>query len=233
MTQQQARAIRSKCKRRITRLRDAIWHLQLARDIYLDLDEVIKSNSKLTMEYPFTHWLSNNYVHRLLMGIRRIIDPSRKNKPDAISLPRLLRFIKDNPKAFSFAYIQKRHRHPKFTLEDGQQITREFAIVSSGYLDVDVINDDLVEIDKRTHFIIYLIDKWFAHFDNEPAKYFRKKPKLREAHELINYLEKVTNKYHFLITGSTFGWPGTPRTWKSVLEFAWIEKKGKEEESAT
>jgi len=229
MTHQQARAIRSKCKRRIIRLRNAIWHLQLARDIYLELDEVVKSNSKLTREYPFTHWLSNNYIHRILMGIRRIIDPSKRNKPDAISLPRLLRFIKDNPKAFSFSYIEKRHQQLKFSLEDGQRIIRTFALRSGGYLDVDVINDDLKEIEKRIRSIIYLIDKWFAHFDNDPAKYFRKRPKLREAHELIDYLEKLTQKYHFLITGSTFGWPGTSRTWKSVLEFAWIEKKGKED----
>jgi hypothetical protein len=55
-------------------------------DLYKEIREIVAANPIINMGNKFYDWLTRNYVHTTLMGLRRQLDRHR----DAISLRKLL-----------------------------------------------------------------------------------------------------------------------------------------------
>src|SRR4051812_22085529 len=83
-------------------IHDEIQQLVLAKDTFLEVQEIIKRNKKIQKPSSFYQYLSNTYVSHSIIGMRRQL----KVDSQGISLARLLTEMADTPEVVSRKYYK-------------------------------------------------------------------------------------------------------------------------------
>ena len=195
-----------------------MWH---------EVGKIIKDNQKIQKQSLFYDWITANYTVQIGIIIRRLAESKRKwegQNKDTISLWRLLDDIRKNPEVISRDYFYERYEGSNIKNTNvPQNEFNKFAEPGAECISDDLICNDLKSIEFRTKNITNYVDKRIAHYD-EPDEWATKLPTYEEADEVIELLQKITEKYRKLIPNDLFlGLLTITDNWKEPLRHAWIE----------
>lgn len=226
MTAREKAKMRRKWKRWLKKIIGEIQNLLVSQYIFQEIGKIVESNPKTPSPSLFNHWMINNYVSRMAVGIRRLTD---KN-PRTISLYNLIEDIADNPKAIGRDYFF--HRYPE-RMRDGELATRdfqEFANKGQKFINPKGLRRDSKKLLRESKRIKDFVDKWIAHHDKDRASKVRHIPTFNEMDEALTLLDKTACKYHGLINGRHADTllPGIYSDWRKPLRYAWIIDKSEE-----
>ena len=194
-----------------------IQNLLIKRDIFREVQEIVRANPRIHKPSHFYDWLGSVYTTDAVIGIRRQLDLDKRS----ISFKRLLTDILNHPEVLSRDRYVK--LYPKFKMRPDMG-TRDFdSIAGSGqaHIPVELVTADIAELEKKAQKISHYATKRIAHFDeegpNEPVA-------SADLEECLDYLEELLKKY-FLIFHATHIASIVPvfqYDWKHVFREPWI-----------
>jgi len=214
---------RKKWRRWLKKIQVKISKLLESRYIFQEIGEIIKSNPNAQSPALINHWIINNYVSRMSVGIRRLTD----KRHGTVSLYRLIEDIANNPQAMSRDYFLK--RYPR-RLRDNALASRDFdrfANRGQKFINHRKLRRDLENPLKKTERIKKFVNKWIAHHDEHRSTKMRRFPTFNELDEALTLLDETACKYYGLINNrkvDTF-FASIHFDWKKPLKYPWIIDK--------
>jgi hypothetical protein len=203
--------------------------LSIDRNIFWEVQDIIKNNPNIQKPSKFYNFLRNIYAASALMGIRRQL----KIDKDSISFARLLQEISDTPKILSrtrfFAYY-KGSTIEKIAIRMGSTVEEfasrdfdKFAGKKKNYVDPELIKLDFEELKSKAQKCEKYADRRVAHFDK---KVISNIPTFVDLDNCIDYLEILMKKYYFLFRASSLTSilpiSQNKYDWKTIFKKAWI-----------
>jgi hypothetical protein len=112
--------------------------------------------------------------------------------------------------------------------EDGQLIAqaerwwrRSFAGGAGDHVDPEIVSADLNDLITATTEVAQYVDRHLAHSDARPVRPDLL-PTLSDAHESIDVISRLFQRYHLLITGDAVAvHPQVLGDWRAVFRQAW------------
>lgn len=197
------------------------------RNIFLEVQKIIKANPSLLEDGVFIDWMTTVYVGDALMGIRRQLDLDN----DSISLVRLLREVKQYPEVLSRDRYIKLHAETPVPdgLESyfGQKANRNFDKCSEpdkAHIDPSLVEVDLTQLKNSTKRLKRFANKRIAHFDRNK---FKDPPTFSELYESLDLIEQILKKYLLFLHGGTYIRisPTIIPNWTAIFRQPWIIEK--------
>jgi len=193
-----------------------IQQLLINRHIFNEVQEIISSNPQIQIGSAFYNWMGTIYPAAMVMGVRRQLD----NRNDCISLVRLLKEIKKNPKVLT----RKRYlsMYNDSSLPDFVPNTEFDSYCDGGkeYIDLVKVNEDLINLKFKAEKIKSFATKRIAHFDKEIFEDF---PSYGELDAVLDYLEEIFKKYSLVLRADTSDLlPIFLYDWKKIFRYPWI-----------
>jgi hypothetical protein len=183
---------------------DLYWRLQ----IYVELVEIVRANRAVVRPPVFFHWLHDNYVIAICLGIRRMCEVGS----DSISLGRLLREIALRPELVSrtsYRALRRRRRGLRTKSSDFEFNLRLGPRVR--YLPRKVVRRDISQVNQADARIRRFVNKRVAH--RAPLNQVRKLPTLEQVEDALDVIDSIIVKYDALISGG-----GLSTTWAPLLD---------------
>ena len=213
----------------IDRILSEIRTLSIDRNIFWEVQEIIKNNPKIQKPSKFYNFLRNNYTASALMGVRKQV----KIDKDSISFAKLLQEICDTPKILSrerfFANFkgtitEKIAKLMESTIEKYESKKfDQFVGKTVNYVDPELIKLDLKELKSKAQKCEEYADRRIAHLDK---KIICNIPTYDELDNCIDYLEILMKKYYLLFRASPLKYilPANKNNndWKEIFREAWI-----------
>ena len=193
-----------------------IRELLISRDIFWEMQQIIKANPRIHTPNAFFRWMARIYGNDAAIGIRRQQDIDDRNKP--ITLSRLLKDIQNNPQVLS------RDRYVALYREDMKELGhRNFdEIVGGGrdYINPEMVSNDLEQLGDKAQNIKGYVNKRIAHFDKYPP---RELPTFKEVDECLELFEDLLKKYLLIFRAATYEiLPIRNYDWKQIFREPWI-----------
>lgn len=212
-------ALRRKWKNWLELLVNDLVDLFARREIFWDLQEIAKKNTKILSPGAFFDWMCNNYMDSAPIGLRRLTDQDKRS----ISLWRMLYEILENPGVINRETYKSLYSLEMQSLGD----TGFDHVIGKGRkkLSKTQVRSDLRAIEEAEERIRRLVNKKIAHTHlNRHA--IKKLPTLNELDQALNTLDKILCKYYLLLTACEMGSVSAERQydWKEVLCFPWVKK---------
>lgn len=196
---------------------DEVQGLLVNRQIYHDMEGIVRTNPKIQIESAFYEWMGILYASTQATGVRRQIDP----RPDVISFVNLLGEIKDEPEVLD----RERYR----TLSGGglskEAADRDFdryAGEGQPHIDPQRVDADLTEMRQKADKIRIFANRRIVHFDRSD---FNALPVFSELDECLDLIETLLKKYLKLFRANAT-LPIVPKweyDWKKIFKTPWIE----------
>jgi hypothetical protein len=227
MNKQERLKIRNEWKKWLKNIETELTDLLIARQIFDEIANIVNQNQNIQSPARLHLWIVKNYAHRIAMGIRRIIDPDKKNK-QAISLYRLLDDIKQHLQAIPRSDFVS--EYPQWMRKRGcaDNYFNRFAKKEQPWIDPErikrdqrTISSEKTDIKKFRDFV----DNWVAH--NDPLKKVGSVPALAKLNKLLTRLHNLVRKYHLLLEGTKIPTlvPSIGDDWKKPLTQPWIKNE--------
>ncbi|MBE3128544.1 MAG: hypothetical protein IMZ60_02575 [Actinobacteria bacterium] len=208
-----------------------ITRLSIDRNIFWEVQEIIKNNPKIQKPSKFYNFLRNIYTASALMGVRKQV----KIDKDSISFARLLQEICDTPKILSkkrfFANykgstVEKIAKLMESTVEEFESRNfDQFVGKTVNYVDPELIELDLKKLKLEAQKCEEYADRRVAHFDK---KVICNIPTYEELDSCIDYLEILMKKYYLLFRASHLNSilpvSQDKYDWKAIFKEVWIPK---------
>jgi len=206
-----------------------ITQLFIERDIYWNVQEIIKNNPKIHKPSTFYNFLNNAYGSISLMRVRKQI----KIDKDSISFAKLLQEICNTPEILSRtryfenykgSSVEKiAHKMGKTVEEYRSKDFDQFAGKRGEYVDPKIIISDLEELRLKAENCENYADKRIAHYDKKSIDNI---PTYEELNNCIDYLGELTKKYYLLFRAGVLTRILPERQskydWKAIFREPWI-----------
>jgi hypothetical protein len=186
------------------------------REIFWELQEVVRNNERILSPAAFLQWMTTNYLISVNVGVRRLTDASA----DVHSLWRLLYEILRHPGVINRRANRALYGSAPFDLAD-----RSFDnIVGPGrdLLNQQAVRADLRAIEDASERVRRFTNKRIAHRTLPHS--IRRLPTYRELDQALDVLDKQLCKYNTLLTAGGLSTTHATRqyNWQEVLREAWI-----------
>jgi len=183
-------------------LRPEIRYLMTLKIVYKKMTEVFTDSQKYP-EKTYIYWyIAQVHSASIVAGIYRLID----KRGDVVSLYRLLTEVKNNPELVSrCAYTRLPARYPNHTRNylNKNGLNKEFTQMAGNgkYINRSIVDRDIKQIDNISDRVGKFRHKFIGHHaDNQ--RHYRVMPTFKQAHDCVDELERIFNKYYQLITGT-------------------------------
>ncbi len=193
-----------------------IRSLSVNRNIFWEVQNIIKNNPKIQKPSSFYEFLGSTYVVSALMGVRRQI----KINKDSISFAKLLKEICDTPEILS--------RDRFVALYKGSTVEHlanrhfdKFAGKVGSHVDSDLIRLNLEELKIKVRKCEKFADQRIAHFDKRASKNI---PTFKDLDDCINFLEELIKMCYLLFraVSLTSILPVYQYDWKAIFREPWL-----------
>ncbi len=193
-----------------------ITRLSVNRNIFWEVQNIIKNNPKIQKPSSFYEFLGSTYVISALMGVRRQI----KIDEDSISFAKLLKEICDTPEILS--------RNRFVALYKGCAVEHlankhfdKFAGKVGSHVDPDLIRLKLEELKIKARKCEKYADQRIAHFDKGVIKNV---PTFKELDDCIDFLEELLKMCYrlFRAVSLTSILPVYQYDWKVIFREPWL-----------
>jgi len=197
-------------------LHDEIQQLVIAKDIFWEVQEIIKANKKIQKPSSFYEYLGNTYVSHSLIGMRRQLKVDSKS----ISLARLLTEMSETPEVFSRKYYKAMYAGS--VVEDfADRDFDRFSAPGAPYISKDMVLGDLKKLQDVGRKLEEYADRRVAHRDKRDVK---SPPRFKDGDAVIELLDKLYVKYHLLFYAASMDslMPTYQYDWKEIFREPWI-----------
>lgn len=202
-----------------------IRHLIVNRDIFWEVQKIIKNNKRLHKPSSFYKYLGETYVACATMGIRRQV----KIDQQSISFARLLKELSKSPQLLSRSYYKGLYENVYNNPWIVSQADKHFDVlagVGAEHISEDFVNKDLAKLLSTVKKVEAYADKRVAHHDKRKPKVI---PKFTELDTAINVLDELYVKYHLLFHAvqMTTLMPKYQYDWKEIFYEPWLHMADK------
>jgi hypothetical protein len=193
-----------------------ITNLSRYRNIFWEVQGIIKNNPRIQKQSSFYEFLGVSYVAFVLMGIRRQV----KIHKDSISFARLLKEIYETPEVLSrtrFVALYKGSIVEHYADRDFDQ----FSGKARSHVDPIIVKKDHENLKEKAKGFETYADRRIAHLDKRKPKTILK---FKDVDNCIDFLEKLTKKYWLLFRGEYVRniLPTYPYDWKAIFKEPWL-----------
>jgi hypothetical protein len=200
-------------------VKSEIQHLCLARQVFLETQEIIKGNEDIHLPSAFYGFLSSSYASYAVISVRRLV----RNHKDSISFTGLLKDIADNANMITVEWYESLYEG-SVAYHMARRDFEQFSNKDNKFLCTEMVLRDLSSMKSSASKIEDYADKVVAHLDKrEPAEI----PTFDELHSFIDYLDKLACKYQLLLTASCSSSmnPTIQENWKKIFEYPWLRRE--------
>jgi len=198
---------------------DDVQQLLINRNIFWDVQEIIKNNPDLHKPSSFYSYLGDTYVAYVSIGIRRQVKVSKQS----ISFARLLSEIIETPSVLSREYYRGLYKGS--VVEDlADQHFDRFSGSGKACISGDMVRADLEELNLAASKVEDFADKRIAHHDKCKPKVL---PKFNEVDDCLDALDRLYVKYHLVFHASFMEslMPTYQYDWKEIFEIPWLRRE--------
>jgi hypothetical protein len=167
---------------------DDIQQLLIKRNIFWEVQDIIKNNGELHKASSFYSYLGDTYVAYIAIGIRRQI----KIDIQSISFARLLTELAKTPVVLSRKYYISLYKGSTVEQFADRDFDR-FCGSDKTYISPDMVLADLGELNRAASVVEDFADKRIAHHDKRQPKVL---PRFEQVDSCLDTLDKLYCKYH-------------------------------------
>lgn len=194
-----------------------VQDLVVAKHTFNEVQNLIRSNSKLHKHSSFYDYFARTYVSHVVIGLRRQI----KRDDQSISMSRLFEEMIETPQVFSRRYFTDKYKGS--VAEDfADKDFNKFATASAPHIDPKFVEADLARLRAATQRCEEFADKRVAHRDKRELK---QPPTYKEVDDCVDLLDELYVKYFLLFNQSSMAslLPTWQYDWKAIFRVPWIE----------
>ena len=193
-----------------------ITSLSVNREIFWEVQDIVKNNPKVQKPSSFYDFLGKAYVTLVFMGVRRQV----KIDKGSISFARLLKEICETPEVLSrtrFVALYKGSTSEQFA----NRHFDKFAGKAVSHVDPTLVNLDLGKLKAKAQKCEEYADKRVAHIDKGRMKNI---PTFTDIDDCIDFLEELMKKYYLLFRGISLRsiLPVWQYDWKAIFREPWL-----------
>ena len=191
--------------------------LTIHREIFWQVQAIIKNNPKIQKGNSFYSYLGSTYSSSIVMGIRRQV----KIEEQSISLARLLDEIHKAPEDISKKQFVRLYGRNEYMRKIGEQDFDRYYGFGQEYIDSKTVKMDLDKLKFKLKKCERYADKIVAHIDKKKPKTL---PTFKDVDLCIELLERLVLKYYTLFTGKAVNsmLPTWQYDWKEIFRTPWI-----------
>jgi len=185
------------------------------RDIFWNVQELIKNNQAIQKPSSFYWYLGDTYISHVAIAIRRQV----KIDKQSISFARLLNEIAGDPKHVSRKYFTDLYKGSNAEHRADSDFDR-FSGKGKDFISSDMVLSDLSTLQKTAKKIEKFADKRIAHIDKSKPKII---PTFQDVDDCIDILDKLYVKYHlvFHASASSSLMPTYQYDWMAIFDDPW------------
>lgn len=199
-------------------MHDDIQLLLVNRNIFWEVQKIIKNNSELHKPSSFYSYLGDTYVAYISIGIRRQV----KMDNQSISFSRLLSEMIDTPSVLSREYYTGLYQGSAVeNLANGH--FDKFSGTGRSQISKDMVSSDLLELNRTASKVEGFTDRRIAHHDIREPKEL---PTFNEVDACLDVLDKLYVKYHLVFHASAMDslMPTYQYDWQDIFEVPWLSR---------
>jgi hypothetical protein len=200
-------------------IHDDIQALLINRNIFWEVQNIIKHNKDIQKPNSFYQYLGNTYVAYSALAIRRQI----KNDARSISFSRLLSEIIEDPLPLSRTYFKSLYAGSAVKTFADRDFDK-FAGANKDHICPMIVRNDLEALKMQAKKIEDFADRRIAHHDKKQPKSL---PTFSEVDDCINLLDHLYVKYHLVFHASSMTslMPVYQYDWKAIFQVPWLSKR--------
>lgn len=198
-------------------IKKEVTQLLRKRNIFWEVNEIIKNNKKIQQPSSFYNYLGDTYVAYALIGIRRQV----KIDNTSISLTRLLSEIINNPEKISRKYYKHFYKGSLVEFKADKDFDK-YSGKGKNHISKNMVHKDL-ELLKATAFKCEkYADRRVAHTDKRKLRVL---PLFRDVDKCIDVLDKLCVKYHGIFHAAYMEtlMPVYQYNWKEIFRYPWLK----------
>lgn len=199
-------------------MHDDIQQLLVKRNIFWEVQQIIKNNSELHKPSSFYSYLGDTYVAYISIGIRRQV----KINNQSISFSRLLSEMIDTPSVLSRKYYTGLYQGT--VVEDfADRDFDKFSGTGRSQISKEMVSSDLRELNRTASKVEDFSDRRIAHHDTRRPKEL---PTFNEVDACLDVLDKLYVKYHLVFHASSMDslMPTYQYDWQEIFEIPWLNR---------
>ena len=199
---------------------DDIQQLLIKRNIFWELQDIIRTNAALHKPSSFYSYLGDTYVAYISIGIRRQI----KIDDQSISFARLLTELANTPAVLSRKYYVSLYKGSTVEQFADGDFDR-FCGTDKTCISPNMVLADLDKLNRAALVVEDLTDKRIAHRDKRQP---RAVPRFEQVDSCLDTLDKLYCKYHGVFHASAMGtlMPVYQYDWKQIFTVPWLRYGG-------
>jgi hypothetical protein len=196
---------------------DDIQQMLIKRNIFWEVQDIIKANNKLHKASSFYSYLGDTYVAYISIGIRRQVKVDKQS----ISFVRLLTELADTPAVLSRKYYVSLYKGS--TVERfGDRDFDRFCGNDKTCISSEMVLSDLKKLNLAGSVVEDFADKRIAHRDKRQPKVL---PRFEQVDACLDTFDKVYCKYHGVFHASAMSslMPVYQYDWKEIFTVPWLK----------
>jgi len=200
-------------------IHDDIQSLLINRNIFWEVQKIIRNNKDIQKPSSFYQYLGDTYVAYSAIAIRRQI----KHDNQSISFARLLSEIMEDPIPLSRTYFKSLYVGSVVETFADRDFDK-FTGANKDHICPRMVRNDLEALKLQAKKIEDFADKRIAHHDKKQPKSL---PTFSEVDDCINLLDQLYVKYHLVFHASSMTslMPVYQYDWKAIFEVPWLPKR--------
>jgi hypothetical protein len=197
--------------------------LHSKREIFWELQEIAKVNSKILKPGAFFDWMCRNYITAMSIGIRSFTD----YRSDVHSLGRMLFEILENPKVISRRSHVALYKGVPTNFDMGNTTFNNIVGGKRQYLSQKSVRSDLRKIEDASENVKKFVNKRIAH--RAPPGQLRRNPTFDELDNALDVIDEIFCKYRLLLKAESASSSKATRqyNWTEVLWEPWVKEGSK------
>jgi len=197
---------------------DDIQQLLVKRNIFWEVQQIIKNNSELHKPSSFYSYLGDTYVAYISIGIRRQV----KINNQSISFSRLLSEMIDTPSVLSRKYYTGLYQG-SVVVDFADRDFDKFSGTGRSQISKEMVSSDLRELNRTASKVEDFSDRRIAHHDTRRPKEL---PTFNEVDACLDVLDKLYVKYHLVFHASSMDslMPTYQYDWQEIFEIPWLNR---------
>jgi hypothetical protein len=200
----------------VERIDKELYYQNVSRRTFEEVGKIVLANDKVQQPSHFHEWLGRNYGLASAAAVRRLTD----NRPDSISLVRLLTQISQDPSVISRRSFVSMYQASMRNLayQKFNELTGNRNVL---FLPKKSVDKDLKDVRRVSARLRKFVNKRLAHLDQKNS--LRKLPTFNDLHFVMKTLERIGSKYRFLLRAIETHEDPLPLNWDAVFLEPWKE----------
>jgi hypothetical protein len=199
-----------------------IQQLLVKRNIFWEVQDIIKNNTEIQKPSSFYSYLGDTYIAYISIGIRRQV----KLDKQSISFARLLTELTETPAILSRKYYVGLYKGA--TVEHlAERNFDRFCGNDKSCISSDMVASDLETLNLAASVVEDFADKRIAHHDKRQPKVL---PRFEQVDQCLDTLDRMYCKYHGVFHASAMSslMPVYQYDWKKIFTVPWLRYEEEE-----